>query len=148
METTSIKEINQFRSVVDVNQVSVKVEPLSLDNIVDVKKPEYEQTAPSSSNPTNNHLAAQNLNAASQGSDPSKESNQEILAQAIQKAQAKSQELGRELSFSLNKEIGKVVVTVSDPQTGKVVRQIPSDAFIKLAERMEANKSMLLDSKA
>ncbi|MCL7419406.1 MAG: flagellar protein FlaG [Methylobacter sp.] len=42
----------------------------------------------------------------------------------------------RKLSFSVNKDIGSVVVEVRDVETDEVIRQIPSESVIKLAAQL------------
>lgn len=47
------------------------------------------------------------------------------------------------LSFALEDELNRTVVTVTDTNTEEVIRQIPSEEFIKLAKRIsEARKEM------
>jgi len=46
------------------------------------------------------------------------------------------QSMSRELKFSVNQEIDRTVVQVTNPQTGETVRQIPSEEFIALAEAL------------
>ncbi len=42
----------------------------------------------------------------------------------------------RKLSFSINKEADMLVIEVRDSETDKVLRQIPSEVLVKLAEQM------------
>ncbi|MCF6235234.1 MAG: flagellar protein FlaG [Gammaproteobacteria bacterium] len=56
----------------------------------------------------------------------------------------------RELSFSVDKESGKTVVKVMDAQTREVIRQMPSEEALKLAQRIKEGhdfEGMLLNSK-
>lgn len=43
----------------------------------------------------------------------------------------------RSLSFKLNDNIGKTVVSVIDVKTDEVIRQIPSEDLVRLAEQVE-----------
>jgi flagellar protein FlaG len=43
----------------------------------------------------------------------------------------------RSLSFQLNENIGKTVVSVIDVKTDEVIRQIPSEDLVRLAEQIE-----------
>lgn len=60
----------------------------------------------------------------------------------------------RKLSFSVNKDIGSVVIEVRDVETDEIIRQIPSESVIKLAEQLNelisdtGSVGMLLKEKA
>lgn len=49
----------------------------------------------------------------------------------------------REISFNLDDDSGRVVVNVTDRETGKMIRQIPSDEALKLAESLSEARSLL-----
>ena len=46
------------------------------------------------------------------------------------------QNISRDLQFTINEDIGRVVVTVVDRTTGDVIRQIPQEEVVRLAERL------------
>ena len=51
------------------------------------------------------------------------------------------------LQFSVHKASGKVMVTVVDESTGKVVREIPSHEILDLATKMDEMVGMIFDQK-
>jgi flagellar protein FlaG len=56
----------------------------------------------------------------------------------------------RAIEFSLDKSTGDTVVKVTDPSTGEVVRQIPSDEALSLAHRLHQQNSpsgMIIEAK-
>lgn len=53
----------------------------------------------------------------------------------------------RDLNFSVDEVTDKVVVTVKNSQSGEVVRQIPSEAALKLAQSLDDMKGFLQDEK-
>lgn len=59
---------------------------------------------------------------------------------------------GHSLEFSVRGDLNRVVVTVRDEKTGEVIRQIPNETLLKLAERAEAGAvptgSVLFDGRA
>ena len=59
---------------------------------------------------------------------------------------------GHSLEFSVRGDLNRVVVTVRDEKTGEVIRQIPNETMLKLAERAEAGAvptgSVLFDGRA
>ena len=57
--------------------------------------------------------------------------------------------MGRDLSFSVDSTTGYNVVRVVNPETGEVVRQLPSEELLKIAQAMEqTNTSGLVNQKA
>ncbi len=66
------------------------------------------------------------------------------IEQSMAELKADSQQLekmsemvtGRKLQFSVNKELNDVIVTVVDPHTNQVVKQIPSEDMQKLKLRI------------
>ncbi len=52
-----------------------------------------------------------------------------------------------DLSFSIHKASGKVVVTVVDENTGEVIREIPSSEALNLATKLEETIGLMLDKK-
>lgn len=52
---------------------------------------------------------------------------------------------GRELQFSVDAETGRTVVTVSDPSTGEVIRQIPDAEALRIARALGKQPNALID---
>lgn len=50
-----------------------------------------------------------------------------------------------ELQFSVNEASGRTVVTVTDAQTGEVIREIPPSEQLNLAARLEEMIGLLFD---
>ncbi len=53
--------------------------------------------------------------------------------------------LGHTLEFSVNTELDKVIVKVIDPETNKVIRQIPSEDLQKIQIQMKHAIGLLFD---
>ena len=74
------------------------------------------------------------------------------LAEAVERLNAKVQNLNRNLEFSIDKDNGEVLVRVVDAQTHKVVRQIPSEEALALAHNidkyLEEHHTGLMQAKA
>jgi flagellar protein FlaG len=58
------------------------------------------------------------------------------------------QSLRRDLQFRVDEATDKVVVTVVDPESGEVVRQIPSEEVIAVARALGQSQGLLVDTKA
>lgn len=54
----------------------------------------------------------------------------------------------RNLDFSIDDSTGRVVVKVIATDSGEVIRQIPSETALKLAQDLSKASSVLFDSKA
>ena len=51
------------------------------------------------------------------------------------------------LKFSTDEETGKTIVALIDPTSGKVLRQVPSDEALKVAEQIGRFQGMFVDLK-
>ncbi|WP_286975922.1 flagellar protein FlaG [Pseudomonas sp.] len=58
------------------------------------------------------------------------------------------QNIQRDLNFELDDSSGRVVVKVIDTYSGDVIRQIPSEDALKLAESLDAARSLLFKAEA
>lgn len=50
--------------------------------------------------------------------------------------------------ISVDEDLGRVVIQINDKETGELMRQIPGEAFLEIAKRMEDLKGLLYDDKA
>lgn len=64
-------------------------------------------------------------------------SESQTLSNAIEKLNSRIQNLNRNLQFSLDKDSGELLVKVIDAQTHKVIRQIPSEEALALAQNID-----------
>ena len=67
----------------------------------------------------------------------SDEENQASLENAVQEVESFLQTQNRNLAFSIDDETKRSVVTVKDSESGDVIRQIPSEEVLALAERIQ-----------
>ncbi len=58
------------------------------------------------------------------------------LEQVVEVLNVRAQMIHRNLQFAVDDSSGRTVITLSDSRTGEVIRQIPSDAVLRLAERL------------
>ncbi|GAA6168600.1 flagellar protein FlaG [Sessilibacter corallicola] len=59
-----------------------------------------------------------------------------------------AQSIRRDLSFNLQNDTGRVIVEVTDSQTGELIRKIPSEEALKIAERISEVRSLMTSVKA
>lgn len=66
-------------------------------------------------------------------------------ANAQQLERLSSQVMGHKIQFSVNKELGSVVVSVVDSNTNKVIKQIPSEDMQRIKISMRKAIGLLFD---
>ena len=75
----------------------------------------------------------------------SRELNEERVREAVEEINKELFKLQSELGFSVDKVANDIVVTVKRKESGELVRQIPSEAILKLAHNFEKLKGVFLD---
>jgi flagellar protein FlaG len=70
------------------------------------------------------------------------------VRQAVQNLTEYVQNLRRDLKFSVDRESGRTIIKVTDSETGKVIRQIPPDEVLAIAQHVTDFSGMLLKDKA
>jgi len=51
------------------------------------------------------------------------------------------------LKFSVNKDSGRIMITVTDEATGEVIREIPPSELVKFADKFDEMVGMIFDEK-
>jgi flagellar protein FlaG len=52
-----------------------------------------------------------------------------------------------DLRFSVNKDSGRIMITVTDEATGEVIREIPPSELVKFADKFDEMVGMIFDKK-
>ena len=65
------------------------------------------------------------------------------LKESIEKVNQLMRDGGRSLNFSMDEKLGGLVILVKNAETGEVVRQIPSDAVVRMAHSLDDFKGVL-----
>lgn len=76
------------------------------------------------------------------------EADQGKLKAAVQEIEKFVQSIKRNLEFSIDEASGKVVVKVIASDSGEVVRQIPNEEVLKLANSLNDASSLLFSAQA
>lgn len=79
---------------------------------------------------------------------PATEPKRDELEQAVTDIREFVQASQRQLDFSIDDSSGRVVVKVIATESGEVIRQIPSETALKLAQSLSQAGSLLFDDKA
>ncbi|XXF07502.1 flagellar protein FlaG [Pseudomonas sp. D1-3] len=85
-----------------------------------------------------------------QGQASAEDSEQiyEQVDNAVTSIQSFVQNIRRDLNFSVDDSTGRVVVKVTDRASGDVIRQLPSEEALRLAESLEEVRSLLFKAEA
>ena len=79
---------------------------------------------------------------------PQKEVPRKQLEEAVVALQEFAQAVRRGINFSVDDGSGQVVVKVTDATSGDVIRQIPSEEALQLAENLSDARSLLFKAEA
>ena len=90
--------------------------------------------------------------SAAQSSEPSKAEKQQArnevqrqeLGEAVTQLNDFVQNVQRDLQFEVDNEAGQTIVKVVDQQTKEVIRQIPDEVAMRLAEKLQQDEPLTL----
>jgi flagellar protein FlaG len=68
------------------------------------------------------------------------------IREAVEHLNKQMAQSGRTLGFSMDDAVSMPIVTVKNSHTGEVIRQIPSEAVVRVAHTLESLKGLLHDS--
>lgn len=71
------------------------------------------------------------------------EASREELKRAVERMNQQAIKDGRKLNFAMDEVTDQMVITVRKAETGEVIRQIPSEAVLRVAHNMEQLKGLL-----
>jgi flagellar protein FlaG len=72
----------------------------------------------------------------------------DVVAKAAKEIQSFVQSMGRNLNFSIDQTTGYHIVRVMNPETNEVVRQLPSEELLRIAQSMSKLNSALVNQRA
>ena len=72
------------------------------------------------------------------------EVQREALDEAVSQLNDFVQNVQRDLQFEVNNELGQTIVRVVDQQTQEVIRQIPDEVALRLAENLQQDEPLTL----
>lgn len=72
------------------------------------------------------------------------ESQREDLGQAVSQLNDFVQNVQRDLQFEVDNELGQTIVKVVDQKTQEVIRQIPDEVALRLAEKLQQDEPLTL----
>lgn len=76
------------------------------------------------------------------------EKNKEQLDELVEDIQAATKVMQRNLNFAVDDSTGLTVIKVTDAVSGDVIRQMPTEDALRLAERLDEMRSLLFETRA
>ena len=76
------------------------------------------------------------------------EKYEERLQKSVQTLNQRMEELNRSVRFSVDRQFEKDIISVVNPDSGDVIRQIPPEAAMKVSEGVKSLRGMLFDDSA
>ncbi|MFA5679576.1 MAG: flagellar protein FlaG [Pseudomonas sp.] len=76
------------------------------------------------------------------------EADREQVLAAVEEMQNYMDAAGRNLQFQLDDDSGRMIVRVTEASTGDVIRQMPSEEALRLAENLSEIRSLLYSAEA
>lgn len=76
------------------------------------------------------------------------EQNKEQLEELVEGIQEATKVMQRNLNFTVDDSTGLTVIKVTDALSGDVIRQMPTEDALRLAERLDEMRSLLFETRA
>lgn len=105
---------------------------------------QVEQATVSRSMPSGDGSVPQTQVKSEEATQPDKQA----LEDAVTSIQETTQALQRNLNFSIDDSTGRMVVKVTDSASGEVIRQMPTEDALRLAESLDEMRSLLFKVQA
>ena len=84
----------------------------------------------------------------SSGVNEAAQPTREVVAKAAAKLQEFVNSMGRNLNFSVDETTGYNVVRVVNPDTGELIRQLPSEELLKISRDFQRLNNVLVSQRA
>jgi len=84
----------------------------------------------------------------SSGVNEASQPTREVVAKAAAQLQEFVNSMGRNLSFSVDQTTGYNIVRVVNPDTGELIRQLPSEELLKISRDFQRLNNVLVSQKA
>jgi flagellar protein FlaG len=91
-------------------------------------------------------VAATEIKAS--GVNEAAEPTREVVAKAAAQLQEFVSSMGRNLNFSIDEATGYNVVRVVNPDTGELIRQLPSEELLKISRDFQRLNNVLVSQRA
>ena len=87
----------------------------------------------------------QDATAIAEKAEKNRELSDKRIEEAVRRLNEQMKETQTKLGFSVDNQTDRLIVKVTNKETGELVRQIPAEAVIKVAQSIESLKGVLFD---
>ncbi|GLS89418.1 hypothetical protein GCM10007916_04850 [Psychromonas marina] len=84
--------------------------------------------------------------SALQATEKQKATSEQEVDNVIDELNTFMQSMQRNLSFTIDEELGQAIISVKDGETEEVIRQIPSEELVVLRKKMDDVAGILFDT--
>lgn len=70
------------------------------------------------------------------------------VTEAVNAINAQVQKVSQNLKFSIDQESGRTVIKVVEGDSGKIIRQIPSEEALAISQALEKMQGLIIEQKA
>jgi len=105
------------------------------------------ESTPSSTSTTSNDVDKIEKATASENNEKNKELTAAEISETVEEMNSFLQDMKRNLSFSVDEDLGRNIITVKDTENDEVIRQIPSEELMVLRKKMDDVAGILFDTK-
>ena len=110
-------------------------------------EPEKVSAQPVSKNPETENQVTDIKAVEVKPEQEKKELSSSEVETAVEEINAFMQSVPRNLSFSVDEQLGEEIISVTDKETNEVIRQIPSEELVVLRKKMDDVAGILFDTK-
>ncbi len=128
----------------DIGSIKSSLNPLPAQGVV--RPALVDQVTQAKAVASVDKAAEESANVAS--ADKEQGVSRKQVEDAVSTIQEFVQSVRRSINFSLDDGSGRVLVKVTDADSGDVIRQIPSEEALQLAESLEGVRSLLFKAEA
>lgn len=111
-------------------------------------EPGRTSTIPEASQQVTATMASTNSNDSNQGNNPLKGDSAGALERAIKLANNNLHAWSTGMEFKVDPDSKRVVISITDSKTGKVLRTIPTDAVLRVAKMITQLQEKSINTKA
>ena len=117
-----------------------------------VMRPEFRQAEPApvgrTAAPVDAPVDAPATQMLSKSEEAAQQPDKQTVEDALTSIQESTQAMQRNLNFSIDDSTGRMVVKVTDSKSGDVIRQMPTEDALRLAESLDEMRSLLFKAQA
>ena len=113
-----------------------------------VMRPEFRQAEPAPVGRTAATVDAPATQMLSKSEEAAQQPDKQTVEDALTSIQESTQAMQRNLNFSIDDSTGRMVVKVTDSKSGDVIRQMPTEDALRLAESLDEMRSLLFKAQA